>query len=98
VTAPAEIDRLYPRLRPARVTVSTARGTFTRQANDALGSRLVPLSDAGLRAKFHELVTPTLGSAATASLAETLWAIETLDNVAPLVEAMATRTCALDCA
>src|SRR5262249_14965850 len=36
VTAPAEIDRLYPRLRPARVTVTTTRGTFTRQADDAL--------------------------------------------------------------
>jgi 2-methylcitrate dehydratase PrpD len=92
VTAPAEIDRLYPRLRPARVTVSTARGTFTRQADDALGSRLVPLSDTGLTAKFHQLVTPALGSAAANSLIETLWAIDTLDNVAPLVEAMATRT------
>jgi len=91
VTAPAEIDRLYPRLRPARVTVTTARGNFTRQADDALGSRLVPLSDAGLKAKFHELVTLALGSAAAASLAETLWAIETVDNVAPLVEAMASR-------
>jgi 2-methylcitrate dehydratase PrpD len=90
VTAPAEIDRLYPRLRPARVTVATARGTFTRQADDALGSPLVPLSDAGLTAKFHDLVTPALGAAAAASLAERLWAIETLDNVAPLIEAMAT--------
>jgi len=96
VTAQAEIDRLYPRLRPARVTVTTARGNFTRQADDALGSRLVPLSDAGLKAKFHELVTLALGSAAAASLAETLWAIETVDNVAPLVEAMASRNLTWD--
>jgi 2-methylcitrate dehydratase PrpD len=89
VTAPAEIDRLYPRLRPARVTVTTARGIFTRQADEALGSRLVPVSDTGLKAKFHELVTPALGSAAAATLGERLWAIDTLDNVAPLVEAMA---------
>ena len=92
VTAPAEIDRLYPRLRPARVTVTTARGIFTRQADEALGSRLVPVSDTGLKAKFHELVTPALGSAAAATLGERLWAIDTLDNVAPLVEAMARRT------
>src|ERR1700722_1237443 len=45
VTAPPEIDRLYPRLRPARVTVTTPRGTFTRQADEALGSRIVPLDD-----------------------------------------------------
>src|SRR3954452_8509257 len=48
VTAPAEIDRLYPKLRPARVTVTTARGKFTRQVDEALGSRLVPLDDGGL--------------------------------------------------
>src|SRR5262249_60266006 len=58
VSAPAEIDRLYPRLRPARVTVTTVRGTFTRQADEALGSRLVPLADDGLIAKFHGLVAP----------------------------------------
>ncbi len=50
VTAPADVDRLYPQLRPARVTVTTARGSFTRQADEALGSRIVPLDDAGLTA------------------------------------------------
>ena len=53
VTAPAEIDGLYPRLRPARVTVTTARGAFTRQADEALGSRLVPLDDDGLIAQVR---------------------------------------------
>src|SRR5438132_375992 len=53
VSAPPEIDRLYPQLRPARVTITTARGKFTRQADEALGSRLVPLDDAGRKAKFH---------------------------------------------
>jgi 2-methylcitrate dehydratase PrpD len=89
VTAPPEIDRLYPRLRPARVTVTTARGSVARQVDDALGSRLVPLSDAGLAAKFHELAAPPLGAAAATSLAQKLWAIETIEDVAPLVEAMA---------
>jgi 2-methylcitrate dehydratase PrpD len=50
VTAPPDVDRLYPQLRPARVTVTTARGSFTRQADEALGSRIVPLDDAGLAA------------------------------------------------
>jgi 2-methylcitrate dehydratase PrpD len=89
VTAPAEIDRLYPRLRPARVTLATARGSFTRQADEALGSRLVPLDDAGLIAKFHGLVTPVLGEAKARDLADRLWTIEQADNVAPLVEMMA---------
>jgi 2-methylcitrate dehydratase PrpD len=89
VSAPPEIDRLYPQLRPARVTVTTARGNFTRQADEALGSRLVPLDDAGLRAKFHDLVAPVLGAAAAAELAERLWAIDELADVRPLIEALA---------
>ena len=52
VIATPETDRLYPELRPARVTVTTTRGVFRRSADEALGSRLVPLDDAGLKAKF----------------------------------------------
>jgi len=90
VSAPAEIDRLYPQLRPARVTLTTARGKFTRQADEALGSRIVPLDDAGLKAKFDELVEPVLGSARAAELRERLWEIETAADVRPVVE-MAAR-------
>lgn len=86
VTAPADIDALYPRLRPARVTVTTARGTFTRQADEALGSRIVPLDDDGLRKKFDDLVAPVLGPARTAALAEQLWAIAGAGDVRALVE------------
>jgi 2-methylcitrate dehydratase PrpD len=89
VSAPPEIDRLYPRLRPARVTVATARGSFTRQADEALGSRIVPLDDAGLRAKFAGLVAPVLGLAAADALADRLWSVDEIDDIAPLVEAMA---------
>ncbi len=89
VSAPAEIDRLYPRLRPARVTVTTDRGRFTRQADEALGSRLVPLSDEGLNAKFCELVAPVLGDQRARELLQRLWTIDTAPDVAPLVEATA---------
>ncbi|MFL6798739.1 MAG: MmgE/PrpD family protein [Xanthobacteraceae bacterium] len=89
VSAPPDIDRLYPQLRPARVTVTTARGTFTRQADEALGSRIVPLDDAGVQAKFLGLVAPVLGSAAARTLCERLWSIEENGDVAPLVESMA---------
>jgi len=89
VSAPAEIDKLYPQLRPARVTVTTARGKFTRHADDALGSRLVPLSDDGLTEKFYGLVAPVLGEARAAELARRLWAIEDEGDVAPFIEAMA---------
>jgi 2-methylcitrate dehydratase PrpD len=86
ITAPAEIDGLYPKLRPARVTVTTGRGTFTRQADEALGSRIVPLDDAGLEAKFIELVGPVLGDARAKTLVAQFWNIEGLGDIRPLVE------------
>src|SRR5205085_2877986 len=89
VSAPAEVDRLYPKLRPARVTLRTARGTFTRAADEALGSRLVPLDDHGLGAKFDGLVAPVLGRPTAQHLAERLWSLEAAPDVAPLVQAMA---------
>jgi 2-methylcitrate dehydratase PrpD len=89
ISAPAEIDCLYPQLRPARVTVVTARGAFTRQADEALGSQQIPLDDVGLQAKFLELVEPVLGAARAEDVLERLWRVEEMENVAPLVEAMA---------
>jgi 2-methylcitrate dehydratase PrpD len=89
VTAPPEIDGLYPRLRPARVTVTTAHGTFVRQADEALGSRIVPLDDAGLEQKFIDNVGPVLGEARARALVRQLWDIEALANIRPLVKATA---------
>ena len=89
VTAPPEIDQLYPQLRPARVTVTTARGSFTRQADEALGSRLVPLDDDGLKAKFCDLVAPVLGAARAMELDRQLWTIEDIRNIAPLMDMLA---------
>ena len=89
VTAPADVDRLYPQLRPARVTVKTARGSFTRAADEALGSRIVPLDDAALNAKFLGLVGPVLGTARANELAQRLWSIDAVSDVSTLVESMA---------
>jgi len=89
VTAPPDVDRLYPQLRPARVTVATVRGKFTRQADEALGSRIVPLDDAGLKTKFLDLVGPVFGAARAEELAERIWSVAEAPDVAPLVEALA---------
>jgi 2-methylcitrate dehydratase PrpD len=90
VSAPAEIDQLYPKLRPARVTVRTARGTFVRQADEAWGSRIVPLDDAGLIAKFLDLVGPVHGTAKAKELSDRIWTIDDVADVAPLIETLAT--------
>ena len=89
ITAPPEIDGLYPKLRPARVTVTTGRGTFVRQADEALGSRIVPLDDAGLEQKFLDNVGPVLGDARAKALVRQLWDIETVRDIRPLVESTA---------
>ena len=89
VTATPEVDRLYPQLRPARVRVTMARGVFTRHAGEALGSRLVPLDDAGLRAKFDELVAPALSRERTVALGALLWDIEVCQDIRAVVEAAA---------
>jgi 2-methylcitrate dehydratase PrpD len=91
VSAPPDIDHLYPQVRPARVTVVTARGAFTRQADEARGSRMLPLDDAALEAKFLGLVAPVLGPERAHELAAQLWSIEANSNVAPLIESMAKR-------
>src|SRR5260370_542802 len=89
VTAPADVDRRYPQLRPARVTGRAARGSFTRHAEEALGSRIVPLDDAGLKAKFLDLVGPVLGTRRANELVDGLWSVDAIRDVAPLVESMA---------
>jgi len=75
-------------LRPARVTVATARGSFTRQAEEAR-SRILPLDDVALKVKFLDLVGPVLGPARAKDLAERLWSLDAIDDVAPLVQSMA---------
>jgi 2-methylcitrate dehydratase PrpD len=89
VTAPPEIDKLYPRLRPARVTITTGRGSFTRQADEALGSRLVPLADHGLMAKFREMAASVLPRERVEQLLDRVWAIETAADLRPLIKLMA---------
>jgi 2-methylcitrate dehydratase PrpD len=89
ISAPHEIDRLYPKLRPARVTVTTSKGKkFVRQADEAMGSRLVPLDDDGLKAKFIGLVEPVHG-AKTQALAQQLWDIDGAKDITPLIDALA---------
>ena len=89
ISAPAEIDGLYPKLRPARVTVHTANGQFTRQADEAWGSRQVPLDDAGLIEKFLGLVAPVMGDKKAKDLSERLWNVEAIGDVAPLADQLA---------
>ena len=53
ISAPHEIDRLYPKLRPARVTVTTARASSCGRPTRRWARGWCPLDDDGLKAKFH---------------------------------------------
>ena len=86
VNATAEMDRLYPQNRPARVSITTDRGTFEKQAMEALGAREVPLDDRGLADKFHDLVDPVLGKSRADSLLAGLWRIEKLSDIRGLLD------------
>lgn len=88
VTDPA-LDALYPEFRPARVTLTTSRGRFVREAREALGSRLVPLDEAGLLSKFNTLTLPVLGLEAANLLLDLLLTVEALPDVSVLAEAAA---------
>lgn len=81
-----ELDKTYPDNRPARVTLRTTKGVFTRTAMEALGSRDLPLDDAGLEKKFTGLVVPILGSERAARLIEQIWTIEKLADVTSFIE------------
>lgn len=89
VSTAADLDCLYPEQRPARVTVRTPLGSFTRAASEALGSRLLPLDDAALSHKFLGLAEPVLGNEAAKILLEALWRIDACADVTPLLEAAA---------
>ena len=86
VNATAEMDRLYPANRPARVRVTTDRGIFERQAMEALGAREVPLDDRGLAHKFHDLVDPVLGKSWADVLLDGLWRIDELSDIRGLLD------------
>ena len=86
VNASAEMERLYPANRPARVTITTDRGQFEKQAMEALGAREVPLDDRGLGLKFHDLVDPVLGRDRADRLLDGLWRLDQLDNISGLLD------------
>ncbi len=87
VAAP-DLDPLFPARTPARVTVHTRRGTWTRQVDVPRGDPDNPLSEAEIEAKFHTLC----GRAGLASeRAQTiLAAVRRMeqDGPAPLLEAL----------
>jgi 2-methylcitrate dehydratase PrpD len=77
--ADAELSAVFPKKRPARVTIGTYDGReFQHFQPYRKGDREEPLSDADLNNKFDELVAPVIGLEAARSLRDKLWQIDEL--------------------
>jgi len=75
-----EMDKLYPEKRPARVIVKTKHSEYEMTSYHALGGRDRPMSDDQLSEKFTKLVEPVYGKNSCASLLESFWYFDELDN------------------
>lgn len=85
VRADDELDAMAPRRRAARVRTTGpdgARHEALRRTRK--GDPDDPVSDAELRAKFDELVTPVLGDRPAREIAAALWALPSLARVRAL--------------
>jgi len=80
LVADPEITRNFPRMRAARVALTSVDGkTVEAFAPYRRGDPEAPLSDADIDDKFRELAEPVIGSQAAHELLDKLWRMEELD-------------------
>ncbi|MGH9086532.1 MAG: MmgE/PrpD family protein [Acidimicrobiales bacterium] len=83
--ADAEMDRVFPGRRSARVTAElVSGGSVVVERHTRKGDPDDPLTDAELRAKFDDLTGGVLGAEAASSLEEALWHLGELGDVSEL--------------
>ena len=92
VVAEDECEANYPRLRTAKVSVTTRDGgVFSRTVEDPYGSADNPLSDEALAAKFRGLADPVLGAETAAAVERAIWDMQNVADVAALIERLAVQ-------
>lgn len=69
----ADCTRDYPRMRPARVRITTQTGSVETRVDYPLGEPERPVDDAALNQKFRRLAGPVIGDEAVHRLARTVW-------------------------
>jgi 2-methylcitrate dehydratase len=86
VVADPEIERVFPALQRAVVTIFTSDGReLTRQLDYPKGDPRNPLSDREIEEKFDALAAPVLSSAARGKVKDAVWNLETLGSVTELM-------------
>ncbi|MHA1530290.1 MAG: MmgE/PrpD family protein [Alphaproteobacteria bacterium] len=86
VAVDGEAEAAFPRMRAARVAVTTHDGrVLSHRQPTRCGDPDFPLSDEEIGAKFHMLADPVIGAEAAAEIAGALWRADTLESVARIV-------------
>jgi 2-methylcitrate dehydratase len=82
VVADPEIDALFPRVKRARVTITTLDGErHTAETDHAKGSPEDPLSDSEIEAKFKANVEGIMSVDRADRIREATWAFETCEDI-----------------
>jgi 2-methylcitrate dehydratase len=87
VVADPEIERVFPALQRAIVTIRTSDGReLTRHLDYPKGDSRNPLLDREVEEKFEALAEPTLSKAARRRVMDAVWGLEKLDSVSALMQ------------
>ena len=92
VVADPEIDRLFPKVKRARVTITTARGaTHTAQTDVAKGDPADPLTDAEIVAKFRANAEGAVSEGQMDAIVEATWKFDTLASIGDYMRLLITQ-------
>ena len=87
VVADPEIDELFPRIKRARVTITTTDGQrYTAQTDVAKGDPADPMSDEDIIAKFRANARGVLSSERMDEVTEATWRLDSLANMREYME------------
>ncbi|MFC1860116.1 MmgE/PrpD family protein [Chloroflexota bacterium] len=84
-----EMDKIYPKARPADLEIRTKSGKVYRKRVDyPKGDPNNPMSDKEVQAKFRKLAEPLMGKKQVQSIIDTVNSLENLEDVGYLMELM----------
>ena len=87
VVADPEVDELVPRIKRARVTITTTDGQrYTAQTDVAKGDPADPMSDEDIIAKFRANARGVLSSERMDEVTEATWRLDSLANMRKYME------------
>lgn len=87
VVADPEVDELFPRIKRARVTITTTDGQrYTAQTDVAKGDPADPMSDEDIIAKFRANARGVLSSERMDEVTEATWRLDRLANMRKYME------------